>query len=109
MVHVAVVAHELQSARHLADGEEAEHLGGQDAGADELRAVHVADAGEHGFGRHAGGGGRAGHQGGGVAEGVDDWGQVALEGSDVSDGGGGGNDVSWRTCWGDEVRWRSVL
>lgn len=37
----AVIADELEAANHLANGEETQALGGNNAGGDKLRAAHV--------------------------------------------------------------------
>lgn len=65
------VADDLHAANHLANGEEAKDLGGNDTGRSELRPVHIPDAGQEV-------GGLAGELGG-VLEGVEEGLEVGLE------------------------------
>lgn len=80
---LAVVTNQLEAADHLADSEEAQQLGEQDAAADELRVRDVPDSAHDGcgLGRGAGrGAGRGLQQGAGVLEGAQCAVEVALEG-----------------------------
>lgn len=70
----------LEAADDLADGEEANDLSGDDAGAPVLRARCAADLGEEGVGVQAVG------ERGRVAEGVEGRLQVALDGLDGAAG-----------------------
>lgn len=78
----AVVADQLEAANDLADGEEAKHLGEQDARANDLGGRDIAGLAE-GRGRGIGGAGGGGLQErAGVLDGAEAAVQVALEGGD---------------------------
>lgn len=69
---LAVVADDLEAADHLADGEEAQGLGEDDADRGELRGAEVADGVDGGLGRGDGA----------VLDGAEDLLVVGLEGGD---------------------------
>lgn len=68
---LATVADELEAANHLADGEETEDLGEDDAASDELGSSDAADGLEESAGRD-----------GAVADGLEEVLVVGLEGGD---------------------------
>ena len=84
VVHVTVVANKLQPADHFSHGEETQYFRCENARGNHLLAVHVADARENRFGCEGAGGGCAGDQGRGIADGVQDGGEVGLEGCDIA-------------------------
>lgn len=102
-VAVAVVPDNLEAAEHLADGEEAEALGGDDAAGDERGLVQVAEALGDGRGLLGGGGGGGrgglrggGEEGAGVLGGVEGVLEIGLEGGDGAGGGGQRRGGGWR-------------
>jgi hypothetical protein len=77
--HLAVVTDQLKSTDHLADGEEAEALGKQNATSNSLRPVDVSHPLEDGAGRRTSLLGGL-EQGAGVSHLLPEVGEVALEG-----------------------------
>lgn len=89
-----MVPNQLEPADHLADGEEADDFGGDDAGLGQLRAGDVPDALQGGARVEGHGGGGGGWK---AAEGVGEGGEGGFEGFDAAVGvlvEGSGRDVS---------------